>query len=105
VVASGDSTAIAGHVRKLRGHGAPDAHPVIITAPGEEGQVDYGEGPMVRHPGTGKYRRARPLIRRRVSPRFRRATRPATIPGGSKRPGRPRGGAKAALGALGGGLE
>ncbi|MBI3082528.1 MAG: IS21 family transposase, partial [Gemmatimonadetes bacterium] len=31
----------------------------IVTAPGEEGQVDYGDGPMVRHPGTGKYRRTR----------------------------------------------
>ena len=42
---------------KLRGQRTPDAHPVITTAPGEEGQVDYGEGPMVRHPVTGKYRR------------------------------------------------
>jgi transposase len=35
------------------------AHPRITTAPGEEGQVDYGTGPMVRHPKTGKYRRTR----------------------------------------------
>ena len=27
-----------------------------MTAPGEEGQVDYGDGPMVRHPVTRKYR-------------------------------------------------
>jgi hypothetical protein len=26
------------------------AHPVIVTAPGEEAQVDYGTGPMVRDP-------------------------------------------------------
>ncbi len=32
---------------------------VITTAPGEEGQVDYGEGPLVRHAQTGKYRRTR----------------------------------------------
>src|SRR2546425_661923 len=35
----------------------PGAHPVIVTAPGEEGQVDYGDGPMVRHSVTRKYRR------------------------------------------------
>src|SRR3989454_11129962 len=49
-------------VVKLRGQRTPDAHPVIPTAPGEEGQVDYGEGPMVRHPGTGKYRRTRLFV-------------------------------------------
>src|SRR5881409_709297 len=43
----------------LRGPRTPEAHPVIVTAPGDEGQVDYGDGPMVRHPDTGKYRRAR----------------------------------------------
>src|SRR5881409_838155 len=43
----------------LRGPRTPEAHPVIVTAPGEEAQVDYGDGPMVRHPGTGKYRRTR----------------------------------------------
>jgi hypothetical protein len=38
----------------------PEAHPVITTAPGEEGQVDYGgDGPMVRDPKSGKYRRTR----------------------------------------------
>jgi hypothetical protein len=35
---------------------------VITTAPGEEGQVDYGEGPMVRDPNTGKYRRTRLFV-------------------------------------------
>jgi transposase len=47
---------------KLRGQQLPEAHPVIVTAPGEEGQVDYGDGPMVRYPGTGKYRRARLFV-------------------------------------------
>jgi transposase len=37
-------------VVSLRGTSAPDARVVITTAPGEEGQVDYGDGPMVRHP-------------------------------------------------------
>ena len=45
-------------VRKLR-PSTPVAHPRIATAPGEEGQVDYGTGPLVRHPKTGKYRRTR----------------------------------------------
>ena len=30
--------------------------------PGEEAQVDYGEGPMVRDPDTGKYRRTRLFV-------------------------------------------
>jgi hypothetical protein len=34
---------------------APEARVVIETAPGEEAQVDYGSGPMVRDPRTGKY--------------------------------------------------
>jgi transposase len=46
----------------LRGQRPAEAHPVIVTAPGEEGQVDYGEGPMVRHPETGKYRRTRLFV-------------------------------------------
>src|SRR5215813_10632914 len=33
------------------------ARAVIITAPGEEAQVDYGTGPWVRDPQSGKYRR------------------------------------------------
>jgi transposase len=39
-----------------------EAHPVIITAPGEEAQVDYGEGPMIFHPKTGRYRRSRLFV-------------------------------------------
>jgi hypothetical protein len=35
---------------------------VITTAPGEEAQVDYGDGPMVRDAATGKYRRVRLFI-------------------------------------------
>src|SRR5881296_1769709 len=46
-------------VSHLRGPHTAEARPIIVTAPGEEGQVDYGDGPMVRHPGTGKYRRTR----------------------------------------------
>ena len=35
---------------------------VILTAPGEEAQVDYGTGPMVRDPHSGKYRRTRLFV-------------------------------------------
>jgi transposase len=49
-------------VLTLRGQRPAEAHPVIVTAPGEEGQVDYGTGPMVRHPVTRKYRRTRLFI-------------------------------------------
>jgi len=52
-------------VRRLRAEhaGDPEAHPVIETAPGEEAQVDYGgDGPMVRHPESGKYRRMRLFV-------------------------------------------
>ena len=49
-------------VRKLRGRSSREAHPVITTGPGEEAQVDYGDGPMVRDPKTGKYRRTRLFV-------------------------------------------
>jgi transposase len=49
-------------VRKLRGNQPPQPRAVIITAPGEESQVDYGTGPMVRDPQTGKYRRTRLFV-------------------------------------------
>jgi transposase len=49
-------------VRKLRGNQPPQPRAVIITEPGEESQVDYGTGPMVRDPQTGKYRRTRLFV-------------------------------------------
>ncbi len=49
-------------VRKLRGSRVKEPHAVIVTAPGEEAQVDYGEGPMVRDASTGKYRRTRLFV-------------------------------------------
>jgi len=49
-------------VGKLRGTQVTQAHPVIVTAPGEEAQVDYGTGPMVRDPQSGKYRRTRLFV-------------------------------------------
>jgi transposase len=50
-------------VGKLRGTTPAEARVVITTAPGDEGQVDYGgDGPMVRDPSTGKYKRARLFV-------------------------------------------
>lgn len=55
-------TSVRRFVRKLGGNKSPEARVVIQTAPGEEGQVDYGDGPMVRDPKSGKYRRARLFV-------------------------------------------
>jgi transposase len=49
-------------VRKLRGSDLPAAVGIILTAAGEEAQVDYGSGPMVRDPQSGKYRRTRLFV-------------------------------------------
>jgi len=49
-------------VLKLRRRPAVEAHPVTTTAPGEEAQVDYGEGPMIMDPQTGKYQRSRLFV-------------------------------------------
>ncbi len=49
-------------VVRLRGSQPVEERAVIETPPGEEAQVDYGEGPMVRHPETGKYRRTRLFV-------------------------------------------
>jgi transposase len=49
-------------VVKLRGQAPVEARVVITTSPGEEGQVDYGEGPMVRDAASGKYRRTRLFV-------------------------------------------
>jgi len=49
-------------VSKLNPNQSPEACAVIQTAPGEEAQVDYGSGPMVRDPQSGKYRRTRLFV-------------------------------------------
>jgi transposase len=49
-------------VRKLRGSVWPEARVIIETRSGEECQVDYGTGPMVRDPDSGKYRRTRLFV-------------------------------------------
>jgi transposase len=60
---SGAYNSVKRFVRKLRGSSAqPEAVGIIITGPGEEAQVDYGDGPMVRDPQTGKHRRTRLFV-------------------------------------------
>jgi transposase len=49
-------------VRHLLGKPSPEACAVIETAPGEECQVDYGSGPLVRDADSGKYRRTRLFV-------------------------------------------
>ena len=49
-------------VSAQRAAAPPEASGIITTAPGEEGQVDYGEGPMVRHVDHGRYVRTRLFV-------------------------------------------
>ena len=49
-------------VGKIRGSKQPEAVGIIVTGPGEEAQVDYGDGPMVRDPQAGQYRRTRLFV-------------------------------------------
>src|SRR5674476_432964 len=49
-------------VRGLCGATSPEARVIIETRLGEECQVDYGTGPMVRDPDSGKYRRTRLFV-------------------------------------------
>jgi transposase len=49
-------------VRNLRGAVAPEVRAIIETPAGEECQVEYGTGPMVRDPENGKYRRTRLFV-------------------------------------------
>jgi transposase len=50
------------YVRKLRGNQPLQPRAVILTGPGEESQVDYGTGAMVRDPQSRKYRRTRLFV-------------------------------------------
>jgi hypothetical protein len=42
--------------------GGHSSEPCAVIETGEEAQVDYGDGPMVRDPQSGKYRRARLFV-------------------------------------------
>jgi transposase len=59
---AGRYSAVQRFVRSLREAQPPEARVVIATTPGEESQVDYGDGPMVRYAATGKYRRTRLFV-------------------------------------------
>ena len=59
---SGGYQSVKRFVRTLRGASSPETRAIIQTAPGEECQVDYGTGPMVRDPVSGKYRRTRLFV-------------------------------------------
>ncbi len=59
---AGGYQAVKRFVRTLRGPQRPEAMGIILTAAGEEAQVDYGSGPMVRDPHSGRYRRTRLFV-------------------------------------------
>ena len=59
---AGGYQAVKRFVRKLRGPRLPEAAGIILTAMGEEAQVDYGSGPMVRDTQSGKYHRTRLFV-------------------------------------------
>jgi transposase len=59
---NGGYQSVLRYARKLRVATPPEARAIIETPIGEECQVDYGTGPMVRDPVTGKYRRTRLFV-------------------------------------------
>ena len=59
---NGGYQSVLRYARKLRAATTPEARAIIETPIGEECQVDYGTGPMVRDPVTGKYRRTRLFV-------------------------------------------
>jgi transposase len=59
---TGRYSSVKRFVRRCRGRQTPEARAVILTPPGEESQVDYGSGPMVRDPHSGRYRRTRLFV-------------------------------------------
>jgi transposase len=58
----GSYDAVKRLARKLRGGGTPKVSCRFETDPGQEGQVDYGEGALTRDPRTGKYRKPRLFV-------------------------------------------
>lgn len=59
---SGSYQSVKRFAAKVRGGSAREACCVIETAAGEEAQVDYGKGPSVLDPKTGKYRSTRLFV-------------------------------------------
>ena len=58
----GAYNAVKRFVHSLRDGGDRKSHCRFETAPGEEAQVDYGEGAPTRDPRTGKYRKPRLFV-------------------------------------------
>ena len=59
---NGGYQSVLRYVRKLRAAAPPEARAIIETPPGQECQVNYGTGPMVRDPVTSKCRRTRLFV-------------------------------------------
>jgi transposase len=59
---TGSYQSVKRFARKLQAAQPLEARVVIQTAAADESQVDYGTGPMVRDPATGKYRRTRLFV-------------------------------------------
>src|SRR5882762_1612404 len=62
ITVSPGATKASNASRQQRGTQTPEACAVILTPPGEEAQVDYGSGPMVRDPHSDRYRRVRLFV-------------------------------------------
>lgn len=58
----GKYASVRRYVATQRTQAPAEARVVIVTAPGEEAQVDYGDGPMVWHPESGTHRRTRLFV-------------------------------------------
>lgn len=59
---AGRYASVRRYLRRVRGGLTPEPSGIIETGLGAEAQADYGEGPMVRDPTTGKYRRTRRFV-------------------------------------------
>jgi len=59
---AGSYQSVKRFVRRQAGPVTAEARAIIVTPPGEESQVDYGTGPLVRDAATGKYRRTRLFV-------------------------------------------
>jgi len=60
---AGKYASVRGFMARLRATAPPEARVVIVNPLGAEGQVDYGEGPMVRGDReSGKYKRVRLFV-------------------------------------------
>lgn len=63
---TGGYSSVKRFVRQLKAEARASSAAAVVgqirTGPGKEAQVDYGQGPMVRHPGTGKFVRTRLFV-------------------------------------------